>query len=160
LVRRLIPPTMFKLFVLCLSILSLICGIQCGTASKRGGPSPKPGTLVARGHCDFHCLYENAAGRELSESSAHSERLYCGYGVGEAVDKVYCVYNRNNGELLPGSSPAECDRRAVFYCPGTKNSQEDMKFVPSQPKDSRSVNLPQFVKARSKARRAVEANAA
>ena len=171
---------MFKLFVLCFSILSLICAIQCTpTASKRSGPSAQPGTLVSRGHCDFRCPDKNVAGRELSKPSADPGRLYCRYDAEEADDRAYCMYNRvrsicvkspsclwclssipiiqNTGELLSGSSPSECDQQAVFDCPGTKNSQEDMKVVPSQPKDSRSVNLPQFVKARSMARRTRDA---
>jgi len=98
------------------------------------------------------------AGWELSKPSADSGRLYCRYDAEEADDAEYCMYNRNTGELLSGSSPFECDQQAVFHCPGTKNIQEDMKWVPSQPKDSRSVNLPQFVKARSMARRGMEAN--
>ena len=86
---------MFKLFVLFLAILSLICTVQCGpTASKRSGPSPKPEVLVARGHCDFLCPYENVVGKELSKSYADSRSLYCRYDVGETEDKAYCMYKR------------------------------------------------------------------
>ena len=90
-----IPPAMFKLFAVCFAILSLICTIQCTpTASKRGGPSPKPEFLVARGHCDFLCPYENVAGKELSKSYTDSGRLYCRYDVEETDDKAYCMYKR------------------------------------------------------------------
>ena len=86
---------MFKLLVLCFAILSLICTIQCTpTASKRGGPSSKPELLVARGHCDFLCPYENMVGKELSKSSTDSGRLYCRYDVEETEDKAYCMYRR------------------------------------------------------------------
>ena len=86
---------MFKLFAVCFAILSLICTIQCTpTASKRGGPSPKPEFLVARGHCDFLCPYENVAGKELSKSYTDSGRLYCRYDVEGIEDKAYCMYKR------------------------------------------------------------------
>jgi len=86
---------MFKLFALCFSILSLICAIQCTpTVSKRVGPSPKPGSLVSRGHCDFLCPHENVPGRGLSKSSADSGRLYCKYDAEETGDRAYCMYNR------------------------------------------------------------------
>jgi len=86
---------MFKLFVLCFAILSLICTIQCTpTAVKRDQPSPKPEALVARGHCDFQCPHENVVGKELSKSSADSGRLYCRYDVEEADDRAFCMYKR------------------------------------------------------------------
>jgi len=125
----------------------------------RGQPSAKPEGLAARGLCDFECPYESVAGKTLSRSSMDSGRLYCRYDVEETDDKAFCMYKRNTGELLSSSSPLDCDEHAVFHCPGTKSTQEEMKWVPEQPKDSRSVNLPQFVKARSLARRATEANA-
>lgn len=126
----------------------------------RGQPSPKPEGHVARGHCDFQCPYESVEGIALSESSEDPGRLYCRYDVEETDEKAFCMYKRNTGELVSSSSPSECDERAVFHCPGTKSSQEEMKWVPEQPKDSRSVNLPQFVKARSMARRAADVDAA
>jgi len=151
---------MFKLFALCLAILSLISVIQCTpTPSKRAEPSPLPRNLVARGHCDFYCPQENAAGKELSSSDVDSGRLYCRYDVEEMDDdKAFCMYQRSTGELLSNSSPCKCGEQAVFLCPGTKNGQQEIKWEEGQPKRSRSVNLPQFVKARSMARRAVEAD--
>jgi len=125
----------------------------------RGQPSPRSEGLVARGHCDFQCPYESMTGKALSKLSTDSGRLYCRYDVEETDDKDFCMYKRNTGELVSSSSLAECDDQAVFHCPGTKSSQEEMKWVPEQPQDSRSVNLPQFVKARSMARRAADADA-
>ena len=90
-----IPPAMFKLFVLWFAVLSLISVIQCTpTAVRRSGPSSKPESLVARGHCDFLCPYENVVGKKLSKSSADSGRLYCRYDVEETDDKAYCMYKR------------------------------------------------------------------
>lgn len=197
---------MFKLFVFCFAILTLICGIQCtptavrrnypsvlpkrgyasplpkrgyaspvpkrGYASpvpKRGyasplpkrdyaSPLPKrhhPDTLVIRGLCDFLCPQENMVGVGLSEMTTDSGRLYCRYDVEEVADNAFCMYNRNTGAILSSSSPSECDQQAAFHCPGTKNGQEEMESSPSQPKDSRSGNLPRFVRERSRARRAV-----
>jgi len=93
-------------------------------------------------------------GEELTKSYGAAGRLYCKYGIEEMGDKEFCMYQRVTGELVSSSSPPECSEQAVFDCPGAESSQEEMKDVPDQPKDSRSVNLPQFVKARSVARRA------
>lgn len=125
----------------------------------RHNPSPKPEHQPpqARGLCDFLCPPENIVGTELSRMYTDSGRLYCRYSVD---DNGFCMYNRNSGALLSGSSLFECDFQAMFHCPGTKNGQEDMGWYPSPPKDSRSVNLPQFVKARAEARRAAEEDTA
>jgi hypothetical protein len=145
---------------------------------KRGEPSHRPGGLAPRGLCDFYCPQQNAAGNELGRSYADSGRLYCRYDVEEADDKEFCMYKRaslqlqkknrdaylsladyqNTGELVSSSSPSQCDEQAVFHCPGTKNGQQEMKRIPGGTKTSRSVNLPQFVKARSMARKAMEAD--
>jgi len=168
---------MFKPLVLCFAILTLICAIQCtptpvrrdkySPMPKRDDPSPMPkrhrpspmpdrrDALVTRGLCDFLCPQENLVGTGLSRMSTDSGRLYCRYGVERADDNAFCMYKRNTGDLLPGFSPFECDHQAAFYCPSMKNGQEDARLSPSHPKDSRSVNLPEFVKARSKARRTV-----
>ncbi|KAF9787831.1 hypothetical protein BJ322DRAFT_582066 [Thelephora terrestris] len=148
---------MFRLLVLCFTALSLICAIECTpTAEKWGKPSygAKRENLVARGRCDFLCPHENLMGMGLDDMYTGSERLYCSYDAEGMDDNNFCIYNRDTGGLLSSSLPEDCNQLATFRCPGTKNDQEGMKWSPSQPKDSRSVNLPQFVKARSKAKRA------
>jgi len=123
----------------------------------RPSPVPKRDGLVARGHCDFLCPQDNlVGGAVLSQMYTDFRHLYCGYDVEDM--NALCMYNRNTGELVSSSSLFECDQQAAFQCSGTKNDQEGMKLSPDQPRDSRAVNLPQFVKARSEARRAVDAD--
>jgi len=124
--------------------------------ASRGKPSsrPKRDGLEARGICDFGCPQENLAGTGLSAMYEDTGRLYCKYDVEGMAGAAFCMYNRNTGDLFSAFSPSNCDQQATFHCPGTKNDQEDLS--PSPPQDSRSMNLPQFVKARSMARRAAE----
>jgi len=127
---------------------------------KRDGGRDKPSSrprsedLEARGICDFGCPQENLAGTGLSAMYEDAGRLYCKYDVEGMTGTAFCMYNRNTGDLFSAFSPSNCDQQATFHCPGTKNDQED--FSPSPPQDSRSINLPQYVKARSMARRAAE----
>jgi len=126
----------------------------------RDRPSSRPHArsedLEARGICDFGCPQENLAGTGLSAMYEDTGRLYCKYDVEGMASTAFCMYNRNTGDLFSAFSPSNCDQQATFHCPGTKNGQEDMSWSPSPPQDSRSVNLPQFVKARSMAKRAAE----
>jgi hypothetical protein len=131
--------------------------------AHRPSPSPSPGGSI----CSFKCPVKDSREFPLGKDSATDSRLYCTYPVSETGDSFYrCKYNKvrifyahwrtwidlhpqYTGVLL--SNPGHCPEAAYFNCPSTTNG----KRVARDTFGTRSDELPQFVRARALAKRAV-----